>query len=662
LATQYGKSIVLEALASGSHTDTNQGEVQLYTTGSGSDAKLALRRAGSDTQRLVATNEYSLVDGDGIADFTFDGTANASIAIDLATNPGLQFSSNKLIAKVDGDALQLGASGIDLMDTIAGARTWTAAQTFTSNILANGNITGDGSTVLSGLTQLTASYAKIDVLDVNRINSNTTNETVTVLEVIDKLIIAASGSASSAADGGGLQIGGVSGTDAVASVLYEHTGAKLEFNIAGTAYASVDAAGMDVTGDLDVSADLGAATITMTGFAVGADGDTNLKSLRVDDNSYIGSDSITDLIQLQADGDIIIKDGAYDFDIASHDGTNGLLLGGTLVSASAAELNLLDTAAANTVVNSKAVIYGSSGEVKGASLQATGLTVNGGLAFSNGSGQFSESSNLLWNGSNAMIVTGYVSASAGLRTGGTLEAEGAALLDSSLTVLSASVLQGTLDVAGIVNLNLVTDATNSTSGALIVDGGVGIAKKLYVGTDLDVDGTANLDAVDIDGNVQADGTITVGVNGTGYDVKFFGDTSGSYFLWDTTSNGVGIGKACVSGYAVDVATGHGNMRADAFVTYSDRTLKTNIQKMDDCLDKVMKLEPTTYDKIATGKSEIGFIAQDVAKVVPEVCAFDANGEGRGIDYSRMSTLFVGAIKAQQDQIAQLKAIVAKMQK
>jgi hypothetical protein len=94
----------------------------------------------------------------------------------------------------------------------------------------------------------------------------------------------------------------------------------------------------------------------------------------------------------------------------------------------------------------------------------------------------------------------------------------------------------TLDTSGAVNLNLVTDSSSSTSGALIVDGGVGIAKKLYVGTDLDVDGTTNLDAVDIDGAVQADGTITVGVDDTGYDVKFFGATTGKSLLWDESAD------------------------------------------------------------------------------------------------------------------------------
>tara|TARA_R100000655_G_scaffold40184_1_gene75820 strand:+ start:2221 stop:6291 length:4071 start_codon:yes stop_codon:yes gene_type:complete len=43
------------------------------------------------------------------------------------------------------------------------------------------------------------------------------------------------------------------------------------------------------------------------------------------------------------DGDVTVADGSNDFDIASHDdGTNGLKLGGDIVTSSAAELNILD--------------------------------------------------------------------------------------------------------------------------------------------------------------------------------------------------------------------------------------------------------------------------------------------------------------------------------
>jgi hypothetical protein len=62
------------------------------------------------------------------------------------------------------------------------------------------------------------------------------------------------------------------------------------------------------------------------------------------------------------------------------------------------------------------------------------------------------------------------------------------------------------------------------------------AAGLTVAGDIDIDGTANLDVVDIDGATQADGTITVGVDDTGYDVKFFGATSGAYMLWDESAD------------------------------------------------------------------------------------------------------------------------------
>ena len=50
----------------------------------------------------------------------------------------------------------------------------------------------------------------------------------------------------------------------------------------------------------------------------------------------------TPSISINEDRDVTISDGAIDFDVASHDGTNGLKLGGTLVTSSATELNLLD--------------------------------------------------------------------------------------------------------------------------------------------------------------------------------------------------------------------------------------------------------------------------------------------------------------------------------
>ena len=63
-----------------------------------------------------------------------------------------------------------------------------------------------------------------------------------------------------------------------------------------------------------------------------------------------------------------------------------------------------------------------------------------------------------------------------------------------------------------------------------------IATELDISGNMDIDGTSNLDAVDIDGAVQIDNTVTVGVDDTGYDVKFFGATSGAYMLWDESTD------------------------------------------------------------------------------------------------------------------------------
>jgi hypothetical protein len=56
-------------------------------------------------------------------------------------------------------------------------------------------------------------------------------------------------------------------------------------------------------------------------------------------------------------------------------------------------------------------------------------------------------------------------------------------------------------------------------------------------------GTTNLDVVDIDGATQIDATVTVGVNDTGYDVKFFGATAGAYMLWDESADDLILGGA-----------------------------------------------------------------------------------------------------------------------
>jgi hypothetical protein len=92
----------------------------------------------------------------------------------------------------------------------------------------------------------------------------------------------------------------------------------------------------------------------------------------------------------------------------------------------------------------------------------------------------------------------------------------------------AVILDGSKDYTGVRNLTIsgeLSAATLDISGAI------------------DFDGVTNLDVVDIDGAVQIDATVTVGVDDTGYDVKFFGDTASAFMQWDASADDLIIGGA-----------------------------------------------------------------------------------------------------------------------
>ena len=169
---------------------------------------------------------------------------------------------------------------------------------------------------------------------------------------------------------------------------------------------------------------------------------------------------------------------------------------------------------------------------------------------------------------------------------------------------SVTTIADELDVTGTVDINDTTDASSKTTGALKVAGGVGITKKLYVGTDLDVDGTANLDAVDIDGAVQIDNTLTVGVDDAGHDVKFFGNTASEYMLWDTSQDRLEIhttgNSAGISVHTTDTDSSHGpviNLSRDVAGANNDSIGTLNFYGQDDGGDDV--LYARIYSQILT---------------------------------------------------------------
>jgi len=110
---------------------------------------------------------------------------------------------------------------------------------------------------------------------------------------------------------------------------------------------------------------------------------------------------------------------------------------------------------------------------------------------------------------------------------------------------SSQFIQGSsatvLTIAATDEIDL-TATTVDINGAINASGEI-IAASLDISGDIDVDGTTNLDAVDIDGAVQVDSTLSVGVDDTGYDVKFFGDTASAYMQWDASADDLILGGA-----------------------------------------------------------------------------------------------------------------------
>jgi hypothetical protein len=93
--------------------------------------------------------------------------------------------------------------------------------------------------------------------------------------------------------------------------------------------------------------------------------------------------------------------------------------------------------------------------------------------------------------------------------------------------------------------------------------------------------------------------------------------------------------------------------ADAWTVYSSRRWKTNIQPISNALDQVKQLQGVRFDWKETGKSDIGLIAEDVGKVVPEVVAYEENGvDAQSVDYARLVSVLIEGMKEQQKVIEQ----------
>lgn len=148
--------------------------------------------------------------------------------------------------------------------------------------------------------------------------------------------------------------------------------------------------------------------------------------------------------------------------------------------------------------------------------------------------------------------------------------------------------------------------------------------------------------------------ITNSMNGTLFSVN---DISGmpSIEVLDTGIVRIAqyTGAAVIGGTAWD---GSSKLQVNGTITEtSSVALKENITPIDNALDSVMQLLGVTYDrKDGSTTNEVGLIAEDVNKVIPNVVAKDASGNPTGINYSRLSAYLIEAVKTLKTEIDTLK--------
>lgn len=219
-------------------------------------------------------------------------------------------------------------------------------------------------------------------------------------------------------------------------------------------------------------------------------------------------------LTIDSSGNVVNIDSSDSLKVLSHDGaTKGLYLGNTLVTATAAEINVLTDIVNGTAAANKALVLDTSlnissiNSISAALLTLTDTTastssITGALKLSGGLGidcDVDASSSI--NGGAATIKGGLAVAKKGYFGSNVVLSDSTESTSISSAVLTVAGGIGATkkcyfgsDVimsgeTGILTIANITDASNTSSGAAIIDGGLAVKKKVYVGTDVTINGS-----------------------------------------------------------------------------------------------------------------------------------------------------------------------------
>ena len=113
------------------------------------------------------------------------------------------------------------------------------------------------------------------------------------------------------------------------------------------------------------------------------------------------------------------------------------------------------------------------------------------------------------------------------------------------------------------------------------------------------------------------------------------------------------GGSAITAIRVDMSEAGALICNGNITAFSDERLKDNIETLTDGLDKVEQLRGVTYTR--DDREEIGVIAQEVEKILPEIVltADDEMGT-KSVDYSRLTAVLIEAVKDLSVRVKELE--------
>lgn len=164
------------------------------------------------------------------------------------------------------------------------------------------------------------------------------------------------------------------------------------------------------------------------------------------------------------------------------------------------------------------------------------------------------------------------------------------------------------------------------------------------------------------GSVTPSISLAIGDNDTGINwvsdgvLQIYGNNAVRMHFALDGNNGIGT---TTPSYKLDV---NGTIRGFGITDSSDARLKKNIMPLDFSLEKILQIEGVSYnwiDKDRSPKKQIGFIAQQLEEIYPELVETDKQGM-KSVNYSHLVAPLVEAVKTLYNKITGVEREIASL--